>query len=446
MFSIGNLLKSRFKLDRDLLDGKTEINIKLALVEVLFFVSFIYLLGFLFNKEDPLFVNSNFSIVIHMLPLVVLTLFYGFLIGSVYMIIFATAKYLIYGKLDTLYLLYIFLYLLVFSEFHFYWNRRIRSLLGKVEYIGDRLRDVGRALYLTKLSHDRLESYHIAKPISIRGFIEDLRRDMLKGVSLEELLKRVVQFIGSIYTIEKGELFKINGNKLESVVKLGDMEELNLKDNLIQIALKKGETTYVSDLLPESTSKYLCAIPLPIEDGDYYLFVIEKMPFFNLNVDNILSINAILDYILFSYHHTISLRDFHLRFGWINSDMLREIVKCAYLKEKYNIDSSVVVFKLKKWDKSIYYLLFYLLLDTVRGLDFVDKCENLGIIVLLPFTNQAGVYSFLGRLEDVLQSLGSGSFGQLGIHHRIYELKEVKTLLMEMEEFMFNLANVVDRA
>lgn len=192
MFSIGNLLKNRFRLDRALLDGKTEINIKLALVEVLFFVSFIYLLGFLFNEEDPLFVNSNFSIAIHMLPLVVLTLFYGFLIGSVYMIIFATAKYLIYGKLDTLYLLYIFLYLLVLSEFHFYWNRRIRSSLEKVEYIGDRLRDVGRALYLTKLSHDRLESYHIAKPISIRGFIEDVRRDMLKGVSLEELLKRVV--------------------------------------------------------------------------------------------------------------------------------------------------------------------------------------------------------------------------------------------------------------
>lgn len=220
------------------------------------------------------------------------------------------------------------------------------------------------------------------------------------------------------------------------------MEELNPKDNLIQMALEKRETTYVSDLLPESTSKYLCAIPLPMEDGNYYLFVIERMPFFNLNVDNILSINAILDYTLFSYHDISSVRDLHLRFGWINFDMLREIVKCAYLKEKYNIDSSVVVFKPKKWDESIYYLL----LDTVRGLDFVDKCENLGIIVLLPFTNQAGVYSFLRRFESVLQSFKSGGFGQLGIHHHTYEVKEVKSLLMEMEEFMFNLANVVDRA
>ncbi|MEJ7554643.1 MAG: PelD GGDEF domain-containing protein [Aquificaceae bacterium] len=441
MFSVGNLLKNRFRVDKDLLDGKTEINVKLALAEVLLFVGFIYLLGFLFNKEDPLFVNSSFSIVIHTLPLVVLTLFYGFLIGSVYMIIFATVKYLIYGKLDTLYLLYIFLYLLVLSEFHFYWNRKIKSLLEKAEYIEDRLRDVGRALYLTKLSHDRLESYYIARPISIRGFIEELRRDMLKGISLEELLKRAVQFIGSIYTIEKGGLFKINGNKFENVVKLGGMEELNPKDSLIQKALEKGETTYVSDLLPESTSKYLCAIPLPMEGGNYYLFVIERMPFFNLNVDNILSINAILDYILFSYHNFSSLSDLHSRFGWISLDMLREIVKCAYLKEKYNIDSSIVVFKPKKWDESIYYLLF-----TVRSLDLVDRCENLGIMVLLPFTNQAGAYGFLRRFEGVLQDFKSASFGQLGIHHNIYEIKEVNTLLMEIEEFLFNSVNVVDRA
>lgn len=442
MLSLGKLLKNRIGSSLAPAQGKEEVSIKFAILEVIIFVIIIYSIGFILNREDPLFINNKFSIAIHMLPLTVLTLFYGFLTGAAYLISFAIVKYIIYGAVDMLFLMYLFLYLLILAEFHFYWTRKIRHSIEKMDYIEDKLRDLGRSLYLTKLSHDRLESYHIVKPISIRGFLEDIKKDILSNLSLEDTFKKMVQFLANIYMIEKCGLYKIESKGFVSVIKLGNMEELNHRDALVLYAMEKGETTYISGLLPEVKSNYLCAIPIHSDKDLRYLFVIERMPFFNLNVDNLLSINVLLDYVTFTYLELNGIKEIRTKFGWVDTEILKEILRCIHLKNKFNIESSLIVFVLSEWDESVYHLIS----DTVRGLDMVSKVEDKSIIVLLPLTNLMGAYNFLKRFEVILRNFKARSYEELGITHRTFEVKDLDSLMDTVRNFIIDSSYALAKA
>ncbi|MCS6957525.1 MAG: PelD GGDEF domain-containing protein [Aquificaceae bacterium] len=430
MFSLGNIIRQRltgFGKDEYFRRGT---NLKIVLVEVTIFLVLVYAIGFFLNKEDPLFMNNRHSIAIHLLPLAVLTLYYGFIVGTIYTALFTAIQYFIYNRLEGSYLLYLFLFLLIFSEFHFYWNRILQQNQERVEYISDKLRGIAKSLYVLKLSHDRLESYHISRPISIRGFLEDVKRDILSGITLEEALKRTFTLVSNLYAIEKAGLYEFRDGKFVNLVSVGGMGELNTKDKLVEYALEHGEAVYIPASAVDGLTTYLCFIPIHFEESLKYAVVIERMPFMNLNKDNILSISMLLYYILWDYYELEAIRDIHKKFEDVDVETIKEIAKCAQLKKRYDVDSSLVVFNFDSWDESIYYLFS----DNARGLDYVSKYGDRSMLVLLPLTNLSGAYSFIKRMENVVREFKGANYAQLGISHQTYPVEDAEDILSKLTQ------------
>ncbi|MCX8060877.1 MAG: PelD GGDEF domain-containing protein, partial [Aquificaceae bacterium] len=407
-----------------------ETSLKMVLVKVVLAIALVYSIGFFLNREDPLFVKSKYSIALSLLPITVLSLYYGFVAGVAYLTLFVALKFFIYGKVEGLYVLYNFLFLLIFSEFHFYWNKVVQQSEERVEYISERLRSLARSLSVLKFSHDRLENYHISKPISIRGFLKDMKNDILKGIDLKEALERMCALVSNMYAVEKAGLYEYERGSFRKIVSVGGMGELDTRDPLVQHGLEQEEIAYVPVSAVKSGSKYLCFIPIYVEGGLRYAFVIEKIPFMNLNADSVLSMSMLFYYIVLEYYDLESVKGFYQKFPRMDLDMIKEINRCVMLKRRYDLDSTVVVFKLGTWDESLYYLLS----ENVRGLDYVAVYKDRLILVLLPFTNPEGAYRFLKRVEGLIKDFKGLGFSQLKIYHQTYRVEDTEKLLWEVEK------------
>ncbi|MCS7196387.1 MAG: PelD GGDEF domain-containing protein [Aquificaceae bacterium] len=405
-----------------------ETSLKLVLVEILLFILLASSIGFYFNREDPLFLQNKYSLALHLLPISVITLYYGFIAGTMYMFIFSVILYLVYKNVEGLHLLYLFLFLLIFAEFHFYWNKVVQQNQERFEYVNDKLRQVARSLYVLKLSHDRLESYHISKPVSIRGFLVDVKKDLLANTPLEEVLRRTFNMVSNLYAIERGGVFEFDGKKFKKLASVGGMEALNPEDRLVTYAIEHEETAYIPRSAVKEEGAYLCFIPIYIDEGLKYAVVIEKMPFMNLNKDNMLAINLLFYYIILEYYELDAIRDIHADFGDIDVETIKEIYRCALIKKRYDVDSSLVLFTFEDWDESLYYLF----LDKVRGLDHVTRYGENSLIVLLPLTNLSGAYQFLKRMEDVVREFKGMGYSELGASHRTYPIEDVRELLAKV--------------
>ncbi|MEZ0323578.1 MAG: hypothetical protein ABWJ98_04635 [Hydrogenothermaceae bacterium] len=236
-------------MNLDLKNTYKELNLKFIVAEIILFILIVYLIGYFLNRSDPLFFNSKVNFLIHLLPISILTLFYGIFAGFLYFIAFSGLTMLTYDKVNYEYLSYLFLFLLVFSEFWFYWDKRIKEAEEKFKYTDSKLRDTARTLLLTKLSHDMLERFYIVKPVSLRKVIFDLRKEILEHeISREEVLEKLFSIITSNFSVEKGAIFEVNKNfDLKFMAGNTDIKEPNRSDPLIDSAMSKKMLTYISE-------------------------------------------------------------------------------------------------------------------------------------------------------------------------------------------------------
>lgn len=236
--------------------------------------------------------------------------------------------------------------------------------------------------------------------------------------------------VSNMYAVEKAGLYEYERGSFRKIVSVGGMGELDTRDPLVQHSLEQEEIAYVPVSAVKSGSKYLCFIPIYVEGGLRYAFVIEKIPFMNLNADSVLSMSMLFYYIVLEYYDLESVKGFHQRFPRMDLDMIKEINRCVMLKRRYDLDSTMVVFKLGTWDESLYYLLS----ENVRGLDYVAVYKDKLILVLLPLTNPEGAYRFLRRVEGLIRDFKGLGFSQLKIYHQTYRVEDTEKLLWEVEK------------
>lgn len=382
---------------RDDDDEQESVNIKVIIAEAIIILSLLYAVGFFMSKEDPLFLDSEYGLALNLIPLTLLTLFYGFLSGLIYVGLFSIALLATYQNFQNSYHVLIMLfYLLLFTEFHFFWNKRIQTFKEKFEYINTKLRDVARSLYMLKVSHDRLESYHLGKPVSIRGVIEELTKDLISGLDLDSAMKRGVFLICNLYMVEKACLYKYEDNHFTEILRIGDFESLEMEDPLVRQSLQDSEVVYVPASSIEDDTKYLCSIPLYRDKRLSYLFVIESMPFFNLNSENVLGMSMILQYINLEYSSVEGLRPLIEKFSGVSLEMLKEINRAIKLRERYGVNSSVVAYVFSTFNEGAYTFIA----DSVRAMDVVSRYGRNSILVFLPFTDPLGASTFVKRTEN----------------------------------------------
>lgn len=401
-----------------------EVGIKFLIGEITIFIFFLYIVGYFTNKSDPLFMESNLRFLFHLLPVTIITLFYGIFAGLIYYTAFTGISFVLYKSINYEYFLSLLLFLLVFSEFWFYWDKKIKEAEERFKYADEKLRDLARNLLLVKLSHDQLEKFYISKPVSLRKLLSDIKNKTIASKDIDDAIKDTFDLIVVNFGLEKGAIFKLESeSKFAPIRATGGFSGIDIDDYLIKTAMQDKSIAYLPEIDPKN-SKYLAVIPFSEDDIIKYMLIIERMPFLNLNRDNLLSINLILDYIIKETSTLIGIDKFIKRFSEFDIDFLKEVYRMAQMYQKFKIESSVVYFYINDIDSSI----FELFLQNIRGLDIATKVEfktyNFqAIAVLLPFTDTFGAKIFVDRVLSVFKERLSVNFVEKNIRYKVYKLE-----------------------
>lgn len=421
-------LRSFFSSQRYALPDR--ISIKIIMAEVFFLVLGLYLLGFYLNKEDPLFINSELNFLYNLLPIALITLFYGMFVGLFYFAIFTALAYILYPSISYTYFISLFLLLLVFSEFWFYWNGKLKEAEIGYNYINQRLKELTTEFALLKLSHEQLEKAYISKPVSLKQLMWDIRKDILAGADLYTALKKVFNLILVNYDIEEAFLIeKFLGKSHRLIVSTEDIQDIDVEDPLIKTAIENQKITYISDLKESEISKYLAAIPVSIEDEIFYIFVIKRMPFMKLNYETLLVINLLLYYVAMERTEEVhKIEEYNENLKFFDFIFLKEVYKTLELYKKFGLISHLVIFCLNTYDDVRFNTLENLISENIRGVDLLTTVnvseDTKAIVVLLPFTDEFGAKLFINRMKNLIATKLNQEFVEKEITIKIHRITE----------------------
>jgi len=146
----------------------------------------LFLIGFLFSKEDPLLLKGFFSPTL--LVGLVFALYYGLVSSMLFLLIVAVTSFFLYSPPPYRELLWHSLIFLVASEFHYYWQKRIKEAELEKDYLEEQVSILRREMFILKLSHDQLELNYVLRPYSLRRILEELKERLLKMEDEKSLL------------------------------------------------------------------------------------------------------------------------------------------------------------------------------------------------------------------------------------------------------------------
>ena len=393
-----------------------------AYVETLAIV-FGYLgIGYLINPDDICLVNGQVSYI--MILLAVVTLFHGFESGMITTGIIAFALWYFYPSFQYVEFLVTLMMTLIFSEFHYYWTKKIKEAKLDADYRGTKLDELSKAFYTLKISHDQLEKNYVIKPMSIRNSIEKIisenqeidANDDIKDKTKEyyksflHLLEKSFNVHGATIIYEKeGVSTQLFSPKTTDVVFGSGVEEINLEDQfadyLVDRVINLKKPVFISDKDSEPTtiddqnSNYIAVIPSLEQNKVVGLLLIDKMPFMAFNRENLTSISILLEYFFAEVRKQNILH--HLdEIGIVQDQTFRfEYARLKYLYSKYGVGSIVLVLRI---DNELQATRVYeRIVKMLRSLDMVTMVSNNGlyyITLLFPLHDDAAAMGFLNRL------------------------------------------------
>jgi hypothetical protein len=399
-----------------------ELNLKILIAEIFIFTLALLFIGMYTNPSDPLFIESKFGYLFYLLPILVFTLYYGLVAGIISFFTIVLMAFFFYKEFPTVYILWLFLFVLVASEFNYYWSENVKKSEDKFKYANGKLRDLARELMLLKISHDQLEKQYIIKPISIREVIYQIKQKIISNFEEKEIFNMLMSLLVQSFNIENAALVYVDleKNNFKIISSIHDDFDFNIKDVLVSKAIEDRSISYLSKI--EEESKYYAAIPVFISETQVYLFIIEEIGFLSLNMDTLLMINLFIYYIVSEKITLEKIKDIAKQFNKFDIDFIKEIYRMSEIKKNLGIESSLAIFQIKGSIKDEN--LKNLFKKNLRGLDIMDSLflqkENLLIIpTLLPFTPISGATSFVERVKNILVENLSLSFFEKNIKIKI---------------------------
>lgn len=166
-----------------------------TIVLSIFFLSITYLT----NKYDPLMIKEDINILLIFTS--VITLFYGLIGGLITITITGLFIYKLYNPFPINYFINILLFMLIFSEFHYFWQRKIKRYQGEIDYLNLKFSELTKAFHSLKLSHDQMEKIYITKVKSLRNIINDIKK--LYSIKPENAYEELFSIIVKNYGIRK---------------------------------------------------------------------------------------------------------------------------------------------------------------------------------------------------------------------------------------------------
>ncbi|QOP44917.1 PelD GGDEF domain-containing protein [Sulfurimonas paralvinellae] len=372
------------------------------------------IIGYIVNPHDICLTQEKIPYLLILLS--ILTLFHGFESAFIAMTLISLSMWQFYDKFPYISFLVYLMMVLIFSQFHYYWTKRIHELQIDDDYKASKLDELSKAFYSLKISHDQLEKNYVLKPMSIRSAIETiiLNRDKNNMQYLDFLVLLEKSFsLQSGFIIHKidHQLQKTLApeNSLISYTKSyeQDTDEAALFDDyIITQALSRKKPVFVSDAAHNPTlettqeSRYLAAIPTVYNNEVLSLLVIEKMPFMAFNKENLISIAILLEYLSIEiYKENIMQQSEKIAAIFSERSFLYEYNRLQHLQKQYRVDSTLLILKIDNELQTR--RVFEKTQNLLRSLDIVTQTKDKEIyylVILFPLNDQAVALGFLNRL------------------------------------------------
>ncbi len=401
-------------------------------------IVFIYLgIGYLIDPYDVCLVDGQVSYILILLAIV--TLFHGFESGMITTAIIAFALWYFYPSFQYVEFLVTLMMTLIFSQFHYYWSKKIKVATLDSDYRGTKLDELSKAFYTLKISHDQLEKNYIIKPMSIRNSIEQIlnnnneidQDDDIRDKSEQyhqrflHLLEKSFNVQGAVIIYEKEGISNQTFSEITTdVVRGTGVEHSSLKedfsDYLVDKVVNHKKPIFISDKNGEPSnredknSKYVAVIPALELNKVVGLLLIEKMPFMAFNKENLTAISILLEY-FFSEVRKKNVLHYLDEISVVKDQDFRfEYTRLKYLYTQYGVGSVVLVLRI---DNELQATRIYeKIIKMLRSLDMVTMIPKNGlyyITLLFPLHDNAAAVGYLNRLQNSLDEAKDKKFNYM---------------------------------
>lgn len=362
------------------------------------------------------------------------------------------------------------------GEFSSQWQGRVRRSAQYSDYAEERLENLAKTYFVTRVSHDRLEQSLISKPVTLRSALEELRGLIAthQGRLEHEAAHRLLQILAQYCSLEQAAIFAVKAHHhlfstdtkellantkdafnqakaaaanelhrfthysdnehppskeatalgsnlhflVEPVAHIGAKFTLLPNDVLLEKALENNLTSYyaVNEAGHVIHSEYLAAVPLHV--GHHALagvLLVKQMPFLSLQ-HNVLQVLTILTnyytYQLTACHESRSVLE---AFPDCPPEFAAELVKLMALKTNTNTSSSLAVVMVKPCPERTD--IVQQLRRHVRGLDYfwhTARGETEILITLMPLCGPASIEGYITRTNQWLMELFKMQFDDGG--------------------------------
>ena len=291
------------------------------------------------------------------------------------------------------------------SEFHYYWQKRIKEAELEKEYLEEQVSTLRREMFILKLSHDQLELNYVLRPYSLRRILEELKERLLKMEDERFLLYLFLKILYQSFNVYGAVIFSYKHGELKPLISLGKGKP-KTDDLLLRKAIEEESSVYLtSKTLQEvqNNTIHYVAVIREEADGEIYLLAIEDILFVNLNEEVLNYIYIIFSYILKDLVFYRKLKEIYGKLEVPCSfNFVKELYKMSELYKKREIESSIVIFSFDKLPE-VYPSMLEI---SIRKLDMMCILEEQKLVVfLLPFTSILGARSFAERIQKQFPAL-----------------------------------------
>lgn len=417
----------------------TDTRPAVMLLETLLLPAIALALGLLLHPEDPLWSEGDFPW--SWLAPVIVALRYGPLAGLGGAVVLLLGWLLIhighYDRFPQLFFLGGLILVMIVGEFSSLWQARTRRAESVQLYLDQRLEHLVRQYYLLRLSHDRLEQELIGRPMSMRDALATLQsvgdesQDAVQGA--QTLLRLLAQYC----QLESASLHAATDDRAEPqpVARIGSSTDaLDIRDPLVQQALETRKLCHISQLLThKQQTRYLAVAPLMDLGGEIYgLLVIEDMPFFSLQDENLQTINLLLGYYTDGLAMQTLARPILERLPDCPADFAFEVQRLSHMRDTTRVPSIVVA--LEFLPRAIERGLPAQIERLKRELDeiwLIPGPERQVLALLMPLGDMATAEGYINRLENWSQQKSGQPLAESGIFPHVLALEGAPLELLE---------------
>lgn len=314
------------------------------------------------------------------------------------------------------------------GEFSSLWQARARRAETLQQYLEQRLEQLVRQHYLLRLSHDKLEQELIGRPMSMRDALAALRDIGREPAALAQAPGTLLRLLAQFCQLEAVALYPIAQDALQTqpLAQLGSCTPLQAHDPMVQQALQMRRMCHISQTLStQQHSRYLVAAPLLDLGGEPYgLLLVEDMPFFALQEENLQTLNLLLGY----YTDGLSMQALAQPIVQAHPEcpplFAFELQRLAHIHASTGVQSIVVALQFQ--ERALAQGLPQQILRLKRELDetwLLQKNQQALLAVLMPLGEDSSAEGYIARLESWMHHKSGGTLDAAGIFVQVLTLQ-----------------------